>query len=304
MKPFTKAVLLAALLLPATSSRLAADNGGSERIPLFYLLAPGGTHFYEGDVKEGFSFAASELTLLTTGILIDGRMGRYEKRELNVPLLLSGQVYIMDKWSYYQKSLLRMYRDDDTPSIRVDPSPLSDLMLAPFKRKVVFTPMVLAFAALGIVDGLVAYESGDKRFPDISSVTAFDNRMSRDTGTLYYESSSFAVSWGAAVSEEMLFRGLLLPVLDYKLGKRTGLAASSLTFGFLHLANPDIDNPEYLVAQATFAGFIFGYNVQNSDYKISQAIAAHFWYNFVSMTTTWLANPRENPIGAGVSFGF
>jgi len=297
---YARIVILSAAIAFTASYAFAADSSVSEEVPLFYLLAPGGTHIYEGDIKEGVAFAASELALLTTGILIDGRMGRYEKRELNVPLLLSGQLYIMDKWRYFQKNQLALKES----SIGIDPSPPSELMLAPFKRKVVFTPMVLAFAALGMIDGVVGYDAGKKKFSDITSITAFNNRMSRDTGTLYYESSAFAVSWGASVSEEMLFRGLLLPILDYKYGKRTGLTASSLTFGLLHLTNPDVEKPAYLVAQATLAGFIFGYNVQNNDYRLSRAIAAHFWYNFVSMTTTWLTNPKENPIGVAVSFGF
>ena len=298
-------ILFAAIAFTAPYA-FAAENGGNNEIPLFYLLAPGGTHIYEGDIKEGVYFATSELTLLSTGIVMNDRMGRYEKRELNVPLLLSGQLYIMDKWRYFQKTQLRLTEQNQgmEPSIEFDPSPPKELMLAPFKRNVVFTPMVLAFAALGMLDGVIGYDSGEKKFSDISSVTAFNNRMNRDTGTLYYESSAFAVSWGAAVSEEMLFRGLLLPVLDYKYGKKRGLAASSVTFGLLHLANPDVEKPEYLVAQATLAGFIFGYNVQNNDYRLSQAIAAHFWYNFVSMTTTWLTNPKENPLGVGVAFGF
>jgi membrane protease YdiL (CAAX protease family) len=305
-KLYARIVILSMAMAFTAPYAIASEKGATNEIPLFYLLAPGGTHIYEGDMKEGIQFAASELTLLSTGILINERMGRYEKRELNVPLLMSGQLYIMDKWRYFQKTQIRLNEQDHgiEPSIKFDPSPPTELMLAPFKRDVVFTPMVLAFAALGVLDGVVGYDSGEKKFSDISSVTAFNNRMNRDAGTLYYESSAFAVSWGAAVSEEMLFRGLLLPVLDYKYGKRKGLAASSVTFGLLHLANPDVEKPEYLVAQATLAGFIFGYNVQRNDYRLSQAIAAHFWYNFVSMTTTWFTNPKENPLGVGVAFGF
>ena len=82
----------------------------------------------------------------------------------------------------------------------------------------------------------------------------FDHYMSRKNGTAAYISSAGAVSLGAAVSEEMLFRGIVLPILDYKFGQRTGLITSSLVFGSLHLFNPDIDRPLYFISQATAAG--------------------------------------------------
>lgn len=128
--------------------------------------------------------------------------------------------------------------------------------------------------------------------------------MNRKSGTYYYECMAFAGSYGAAVSEEMAFRGFLMPLLDRKYGKRTGLITTSLTFGLFHLFNADIDKPVYLVSQATVAGFIFGYHVQQNDYRLSEVIAAHFWYNFALLTTTWLHNPKENPLGIGVNFTF
>lgn len=175
-------------------------------------------------------------------------------------------------------------------------------MTAPFEKKIISSPLVWTFALLGLVDGIVSYTDRRKKFSDISNVRAINNKMNRTAGTFYYESSAFAVSYGAAVSEEMLFRGLMLPVLDYRYGKKKGLIFSSLIFGFLHLSNPDIDKPFYHFSQAALAGFVFGYNVQHNNYKLSQAIAAHFCYNFISMTTTWLLNPKENPLGIKVKF--
>ncbi|WP_218011197.1 CPBP family intramembrane glutamic endopeptidase [Herbidospora mongoliensis] len=47
-----------------------------------------------------------------------------------------------------------------------------------------------------------------------------------------------AVSIGAAVTEELLFRGLALQALEGLLGSRAALAITALLFGALHLANP------------------------------------------------------------------
>lgn len=296
------AILLLSLLLSAETQEMSAIS--EEKVPLIYLLAPGGTHFYEGDTAEGLAFAITELGLIGAGISVSGRLDGEDREELNVPYLLATQVYIIDKWSFYQKRMKENERRYGYNGVGYDPSPLSDLLLAPFKKENVFTPLVLTFVALGSMDGFFGYPKDKKRFRDISGVRAAGHNMSRDTGTLYYETASAAVSWGAATSEEMLFRGMLMPILDYRYGKKTGLAASSITFGLLHLANPDVSYPFYLFAQATLAGFIFGNQVQKDDYRMGKVIAAHFWYDFVSMTTTWITNPGENPLGVGVAFRF
>lgn len=281
------------------------SHASSSEIPTGYLLLPGGTYFYEGDYKTGATFAIPEIGLLTAGVLINDKMGKQDKTpELNVPSLLFFQLYTVDKWSYFQKEVLHQKMENPGFKLKVDDTPLSELMSSPFKPKVVSSPLVVAFALLGIADGIYGYAGNKRSFSDITNVTAMGNKMSRDSGTGYYEGMAFAVSYGAGVSEEMLFRGFMLPVIDYKYGKRAGLVSSSLTFGLLHAFNPGLQNPAYTVTQATLAGFIFGYSVQKEDYKLSKAIAAHFWYDFLSMTTTWLANPNENPLGVQVTFNF
>jgi hypothetical protein len=86
-------------------------------------------------------------------------------------------------------------------------------MLAPFKREAISSPLVVAFALLGIADGIYGYPENKRSFSDISNVTALGNKISRDSGTGYYEGMAFAVSYGAGVSEEMLFRGLRVRIL-------------------------------------------------------------------------------------------
>ncbi len=296
---------LTCLLFIIFFSLAPLSHASSSEIPTGYLLLPGGTYFYEGDYKTGAAFAIPEVGLFTMGILINDKMGQQDKTpEINVPSLLSFQLYAVDKWSYFQKEVLRVKAENHEFKLTIDDTPLSDLMVAPFKREVISSPLVVAFALLGIADGIYGYPEKKRSFSDIDNVTAMGNRMSRDSGTGYYEGMAFAVSYGAGVSEEMLFRGFMLPVIDYKYGKRAGLVSSSLTFGLLHAFNPGLHNPAYTVAQATLAGFIFGYSVQKEDYKLSKAIAAHFWYDFFSMTTTWLTNPNENPLGVQVTFNF
>ena len=51
--------------------------------------------------------------------------------------------------------------------------------------------------------------------------------------------SVVCVSVGAAVTEELLFRGLALQAIEALAGSRVALAVTAVLFGLLHLANPD-----------------------------------------------------------------
>jgi len=63
--------------------------------------------------------------------------------------------------------------------------------------------------------------------------------FSRASGNaLSIVASMAAVSLGAAVTEELLFRGLALQALEQVFGRWVALAVTALLFGFLHLSNP------------------------------------------------------------------
>jgi membrane protease YdiL (CAAX protease family) len=276
----------------------------AEEMPLGYALLPGGTYFYQGEPAKGVLFAVPEIGLVALGVAASPNLASQGGApEINVPLLLGAQLYVVDKWSYYQQRMILFNNDNPSGAPTVDRTSLEDLLLAPFKPSVISSPIVVLSSLLGVADGLYGYPHRNGTFSNISSVTAMNQRMSRDSGTAYYEGASFAVSYGAGVSEEMVFRGMLLPILDYKYSRSTGLWASSLSFGLLHSLNPGAGGI-YPPAQATAMGLLFGWQVQEDDYQISKAIAAHFWYDFISSTTTWLANPSQNPLGVQVSLGF
>ena len=143
-------------------------------------------------------------------------------------------------------------------------------MTTPFGKDTILSPFMIAWALLEIVDGIVAYPGQNGGWNDIGNILIFERDMNRTRGTVAYGVSAAALSWGAAVSEEMLFRGLLLPALDSRYGRRTGLFSSSLVFGVLHLFNSDIDRPLYFFGQAILAGFVFGRHVQNNGYRLKR----------------------------------
>ncbi|GID28280.1 CPBP family intramembrane glutamic endopeptidase [Paractinoplanes brasiliensis] len=66
-----------------------------------------------------------------------------------------------------------------------------------------------------------------------------------------------ATSLGAAVTEELLFRGLALQALERMAGSGVALAVTALLFGLLHLANPAA-TPWSSLAIAVEAGVLLG----------------------------------------------
>ena len=137
----------------------------------------------------------------------------------------------------------------------------------------------------------------------------FINRyISRDQGLAVFGATSLGMSWGAGVGEEYICRNWLMPLLDYKYGKKKGLIFSSAIFGGAHFSNVLFaDKPDYKaallqVAEATVAGYFLGRDVQRRGYDIGPAVAAHMWYDFTLMLGSFLINPENNFLGVNLKF--
>ena len=76
-----------------------------------------------------------------------------------------------------------------------------------------------------------------------------------------------------AVSEELLFRGLLLPGLERRHGARVGLVLSSLLFGVIHVL-------PVAIVYATIAGLALGWLRQRTG-SVLPSIAMHGAFNAV-----------------------
>jgi hypothetical protein len=144
-------VLLLLLLFFISNGSYTAVNKAA---PVIYELLPGGTYFHEGNHSKGIAFLTSEVFFFTTGAILESK----RDNELNIPLLLASQVYTIDKFDYLRRKLPNFPRKKIRgTTIRYDTSPLSELMTAPFRPSVIFSPFVLCWAVLGIFDGIYAY---------------------------------------------------------------------------------------------------------------------------------------------------
>ena len=151
MKAF-RTILLPIFILIILSCGSDSVASGNKTVPAIYELMPGGTHFYEGNTLKGLAFLASEMSLLTAGIVLENK----RDGELNIPLLFAGQIYTIEKCDYSLRKITDFYRTHTyrNRAIRYDNSPLVELMSAPFRPTVIFSPLVLCWAVLGFFDGM------------------------------------------------------------------------------------------------------------------------------------------------------
>jgi membrane protease YdiL (CAAX protease family) len=85
----------------------------------------------------------------------------------------------------------------------------------------------------------------------------------------------------APISEELVFRGVLLRGLARRYGMRNAVIGSSVAFALLHLLDPNL-----LLAMPVFLvlGIALGYSVARTG-RLGRAIAIHAGFNLVTVVS-------------------
>ncbi len=225
--------------------------------------------------------------------------------ELNTPFVYAQQIHGIQIYLSNREFIRKKYRlTGDDLKILKDRSTVSDLSLSPFKKDNLSSPWVLGFAALGAgINYLGArLEKNNRDYWDIRETRILGDTFSRQPSLGVYSAYWIPISLGAATSEESIFRGLIQSGWEDAWGKRKGLIAASALFGAAHYngSGPSATNAAF----AALAGMYLGWRYQSNDYKLSQSIAAHFWFDVFAGLSIYLADPENNPLGAKVQFGF
>ena len=191
-------------------------------------------------------------------------------------------------WAYF-----RDYTDlhIQNPKRRGRESPW-ELMLSPFKSKNLFSWDVMPFFPLTT---LLTFRNEDYmgiyRFFEKEHIDIWGIKTNPYAAALLFLTYFAVLNDFVAVSEETLFRGLLLEQND--------LVFSSILFGSMHLSSlmlfPEIDATAIMTVSrqvlfATLFGFWQGFTTQNNTYNFEKAIALHFWHNTLNMFLSTLAD--------------
>jgi membrane protease YdiL (CAAX protease family) len=222
--------------------------------------------------------------------------------EVNVPLLLADKVW---EYSIFTTARAALLADGaDLRALRFDDTPTADLLTAPFGRQAL-RPPVWGAALFGIAIGaLAAHDRDGGRLIDVERARMLGATYDRDEASALYGASALGLSLGAGAAEEGLFRGLMQPYLQGQMGMRRGLWASAGLFGAAHLVGLDGELNVEGALFATGAGAYLGWLYDHDGARLAGPVAAHFWYDFTLLSTLWVLDPDDTPLGFDVEFGF
>lgn len=287
---------LAACLVARPSFSAAA--GPPAAAPAWIALLPGGSQFLLGRPAEGAAWASATAGLAGWGWWA---WRRREPGALDSPLLWAQQVWVISAYSGYRELRLRLGETD-----RLDPVSVRHLAAAPFRPAALLDPWVIGFGALGAgVNWLaVRLETGRRGRATVSGMRYLGQSFGGPAVLPVYAAYWIPVSWGAGVSEEMLFRGMLQADWEERWGSTSGWLAASGAFGLAHVTA--ITRPEAWLQGgfAALAGLALGWRYQRTGYRLGEPVAMHVWFDIAAGATLFALDPEHNPLGAKMDFRF
>jgi len=302
---YTSGMALVILLLYSVASfgqKSALPEGPHpHQTILWSFFIPGGGHFRQGEWGVGATYLTTELGLASWGY---SQRNELSPGELNVPYFYALQIHNMGIYTAYRNAR-RSWRNRGY-RLPYDPTPTPQLIGAPFRWKYMSSPWVYGAALAGVgLNYLAAVADKDRRrYRDIVDMRLQGTNRDRRNGTVSYTAYWIPISFGAGVTEEMLFRGIVQTEWEERSSPEKARLGASALFGAAHLDDPT-DSATWVNAGFAFlAGLYLGWRTQVNNYRLSEAIAAHTWFDITAGLTIFLTDPDENPLGAKMNFAF
>lgn len=243
------------------------------------------------------------LPLIGAGMWLDERNNELDRdEEVNTFWLLAVKEWELSLFTTYRSALRGDGRD--VMAMGVDDTSVGDLFLAPFRKEQCSDPLVILAGLLGVAAAVYDARDSENNLTDVSRVGILGADANPEWGSTLYAVDAFGVSLAAGVGEEAMWRGVIQNEMEWAFGRRVGLWSTATLFGAAHLLDLDGEVRGERVLAATIAGLYLGHMYQRDAHRLSKPIAAHFWYNFLAMTTAFALDPENNPLGAQVTFGF
>ena len=285
-------VAYVALVLPGMAVEAAAQEldpplgrpveqprGGSEFwIPFGSILVPGLGQYIHAGLWPGLAYS---------GVAVGGyALSGQGDATLDVPrnardqlafegLHLAATTGMLSAWDAFHRAL-PAHRGAGRYGFFTPDEDLGDLLTAPLDFR--FLGRWTTLADLAFTAGVTAWVLTEGP----------DDRAYR---TYQWHDAAFAtsLSLNAAVGEEALFRGWLLPMLTQKLDESFWLA-NFIQAGLFGLGHPQAEEFAIVIAAGAFYG---GWQTRRNDWSIREVIFQHFWYDVAVVTATLLRDDRH-----------
>ena len=184
------------------------------------------------------------------------------------------------------------YRKDETHNQLLSDASYWRLSSSPFNIKYLREPEVYLPIFTAAAFSIFGYNSKKSIF-NAKSINLFGKESTPIKSAITYTFINMLLLNLVAVSEEMIFRGMIQTELSELVNPDFGLIASSVLFGLAHLPR----HGWFYSLRAMGAGFYFGWQYQKYNNNLSRVIALHFYLDFLPSIIEFLKNPST---GQGV----
>ena len=273
------ALLLAGAHGPAGAQPVEQPRGGAEfLIPFGSVLVPGLGQYIHGAVWSGLAYTGTAVA----GYALSGQ----GDATLSIPrdphdqlaseaVHLAATAGMLSAWDAFRRALPAQQGAGRYGFFTPDED-LGDLLTAPLDMRFLgrWTTLAdLAFTA-AVTAVVLRGEPADGPYrPFRAHDAAF----------------ATSLSLNAAVGEEALFRGWLLPMLTQKLGGRFWVA-NFIQAGLFGLGHPQAEAFAVVIG----AGALYnGWQTRRNDWSIREVVFQHFWYDVAVVTAMLLRDDRH-----------
>ncbi len=273
------------------SANTKSRRGAQLLIPAGSLFLPGLGQYLYGETKTGLGLTATTIAgyALTSvgdplGDTWDGDFPRKSRDQLaETGFSIAFSAGALSAWDSFHSAVPALQGKGKYKFLTKRES-VGDLVSAPFDSR--FLRRWTTWVDLAQTVAIGALVLSDRK-------SGVDYVQFRGNDAAYSASASL----NAAVSEEALFRGWMLPVLHQQTGQRfwiaNGLQAG--VFGAAHLP----DAGWYAAVIGGWAAWE-GWIVKRNEWSVRESIFHHFWYDAVVVTAAMLTEKKD--IEVKVSF--
>lgn len=266
-------------VVDSTAQTAASPPGGSEFwIPLGSLVVPGLGQYIHGSPWVGLGYSGAFVGGLLAAEAWGGApdldpLPRSTEDQLAFEAYhLSFTTALLSAWDAFRRPMPAL-QGAGKYAFLGEPEDLGDLVTAPLDYR--FLGRWTTWVGLGLTGSVLAWWLSEDS--DSGGGPPFRARDAAFAASL---------SLDAAVGEEALFRGWLLPMLTQKTAGRFWLA-NAIQAALFGLAHPQADEFAFVIAADAFYG---GWLTRRNDWSIREVIFQHFWYDAVLVTAALLAD--------------
>jgi hypothetical protein len=255
--------------------------------PLVGMGVPGLPQFLNGQKGPGIVYSGGGALFLGAAIAANPVSPDTDPNDYN-SLSDRGELYTFSLESFqvigalstyhaFRSTVLQRKERGDFYFLVHDDETTGDLLLAPFQPAYLLEPTVIIPLGVLAAAVIVGHNSGSEGSQQVS-----------------FTDGAFlgGISYGAGVSEEILFRGYLMMNLRQSWGNDFwSLAATSTLFGAAHISSSNpVPWPQLL------AGFYFGWLTERNQWTLSRSIFLHSWWDVIAFAAEFSSNAVEHKI--------